>query len=108
MTSPVSDKPICQTCHKPHPWPDGSTPKHPFNNGDLPASATFGKKGADGRNVPPPDEATDIRPVQWPFDPVLRQALIDKGILTPEDLRNAEEKIIVITGQYRRGSSDTG
>jgi hypothetical protein len=36
-----------------------------------------------------------------PFDPVLRQALIDKGVLTPDDLRDAEAKIMVITGQFQ-------
>jgi hypothetical protein len=33
----------------------------------------------------------------WPFDPVLRQALIDKGVLVPQDLRDAEEKIRAVT-----------
>lgn len=40
---------------------------------------------------------------QGPFDPVLRQALIDKGILTPEDLAAAAAKISAITGQVMRG-----
>lgn len=34
-----------------------------------------------------------VRPMRMPFDPVLRQALIDKGILTIEDLSEAEKKI---------------
>jgi hypothetical protein len=36
-------------------------------------------------------------------DPVLRQALVDKGILTPDDLMAAAEKISAITGQVMRG-----
>jgi hypothetical protein len=35
-----------------------------------------------------------------PFDPVLRQALIDAGVLTPQQLRDAEDKIRSITGQF--------
>jgi hypothetical protein len=36
------------------------------------------------------------------MDPVLRQALIDGGILTPDDLKRAEEKIIAITGMFNQ------
>lgn len=32
-----------------------------------------------------------------PFDPVLRQALVDKGIITPEDLQAAAAKIAAMT-----------
>lgn len=32
-----------------------------------------------------------------PFDPVLRQALVDKGIITPEDLQVAAQKIAAMT-----------
>lgn len=33
-----------------------------------------------------------------PFDPVLRLALIDKGVITPEDLTTAEKKIVTLGG----------
>lgn len=36
-------------------------------------------------------------------DPVLRQALVDKGILTADDLMAAATKISAITGQVMRG-----
>jgi hypothetical protein len=48
-------------------------------------------------------------PVPGPFDPVLRMALIDKGIITPDDLRTAEEKIhattIAVTRQFTLGGN---
>jgi hypothetical protein len=34
----------------------------------------------------------------FPVDPVLRQALMDKGVLAPDDLRAAEQKIKATTG----------
>lgn len=34
--------------------------------------------------------------VKLPFDPVLRQALLDKGIIAPEDLRAASDKVHAI------------
>lgn len=40
--------------------------------------------------------------VRGPFDPVLRQALIDKGVLTVDDLRNAEAKILVVSGEFHQ------
>lgn len=43
--------------------------------------------------------------VRFPFDPVLRQALVDKGILTPDDLKNAEAKIRMITGEMLGGQT---
>jgi len=72
----------CRTCNRVH-GVDGYNPRHPFN----------------GLH---PSEPAEVRPVpkRWPFDPVLRQALIDKGVLTPDDLRNAEIKITVVTGVF--------
>lgn len=78
----------CQTCNKPHPWDDGTMPQHPFNDGSLVGSAVL--------RAP---ETVVQTPFAHPFDPVLRQALIDKGVLTPDDLRDAEAKINVVTGR---------
>lgn len=101
---------ICHTCWKPHPWPDGTVPRHPFNDGSGTASTAFmgpsrvrdpqtgvktSQRGSEG-----PPITVDHAP--WPFDPVLRQALIDKGILVPEDLRLAEEKIRAVTSLFQQ------
>lgn len=101
MTSPQSDK--CTTCNRSHSEP-GYAPRHPFNDGNLPVSATFGtaKQREKGK-----DETVEIRQVSWPFDPVLRQALIDKGVLTPDDLIDAEKKIRAVTAQWQGGSNDS-
>jgi hypothetical protein len=40
-----------------------------------------------------------MRPVASPFDPVLRMALMDAGIITVEQLQEAEKKIAVFTQQ---------
>lgn len=86
---------ICQTCHKTHPWADGTMPRHAFNDGTL-----------GGFQVTRPQKAT-VQQAPWPFDPVLRQALIDKGILTPEDLTAAEAKIRAVTAQLMGGTDGT-
>lgn len=51
---------------------------------------------------------TQVSVVQssMPFDPVLRQALITKGVLTPDDLREAEKAIFAITGMMTQGVQD--
>lgn len=100
--SPSSEK--CTTCNRSHSEP-GYAPRHPFNDGTLPVSATFGTKT---RRDQPKDGSVEVRAVQWPFDPVLRQALIDKGILTPQDLHDAEEKIKAVTAQWHQGGSNDG
>lgn len=88
--------------------------RHPFNDGSLPFEATFGRgrtrpgdssslRGDEGPQRPDPLAG-------MPFDPVLRQALIDKGVLTPEDLRNAEATIRAVTAQFHQqmGSGSNG
>jgi hypothetical protein len=86
MTGPSDGD--CRTCGKHHPWPDGTIPKHPFNDGSL-----------NGTDVLTPRMAVQVREQPWPFDPVLRQALIDKGVLEPDDLTRAEAKIRAVTGE---------
>jgi len=86
----------CSTCDNTLRWHRENNPSHPFNDGTLPASATFGKRRTDGQgNAPTPDVIPQTS--AWPFDPVLRQALMDKGVLVPQDLRDAEEKIRATT-----------
>jgi hypothetical protein len=95
----------CVTCGKDHEElaAAGVNPRHPFNDGSLPSSATFGVKGPDGRRIGPSggkEPQPEVQVVDWPFDPVLRQALITKGVLTVEDLREAEQTILAVTAQF--------
>ena len=59
--------------------------------GDSPSRRVLSAQGAAERGV--------LRPVSSPFDPVLRMALIDAGIITVEQLQEAEKKIAVFTQQ---------
>ena len=58
--------------------------------------------GTDWLKQKQPEEAAPVAQqipmAQFPFDPVLRLALINKGILTSEDLTNAERQITAIGG----------
>lgn len=93
MTSPASDVPgtalettledRCPTCGQTRQWHEENKPRHAFG-------------GKVGITPARPDVAVKAAP--WPFDPVLRQALIDKGVLTPDDLQAAEAKIRAISG----------
>lgn len=80
----------CATCHKPHPWPDGTTPRHPFNDGSLSGSGVLRR----------PEQPSVMTPSAHPFDPVLRQALLDAGVITPGQLRDAQDKIDAVTGRF--------
>ena len=107
---------ICHTCWKPHPWLDGTFPKHPFNDGRGTVSTAFmgpSRVRDPQSGVKTPQRGsqgplTTVVDAPWPFDPVLRQALIDKGILTPEDLHSAEEKIRAVTAAFQQGGVVSG
>lgn len=84
MTSP--SEPLeerCSTCGNTAEWHRTHSTLHAFNG---------------GLRVP---KKAEVKVQQWPFDPVLRQALIDKGILTPDDLRDAEAKLRAVTAQLQ-------
>lgn len=87
---------MCKTCGNP---PDNHPYRHPYNDGSVSWSQTV-QMAADGSQATtePP------QPMSGLLDPVLRQALVDKGVITPEDLRAAEDKIRAIT-QYTLGGS---
>ena len=99
----------CKTCGRDADWHVANTPRHPFNDGTVPGSETFGVKLPGGGRGPvgTPEERPELTLAaaspQWPFDPVLRQALIDKGVLTPDDLSEAERKIRAVTAQFIQG-----
>ena len=104
----MTDEDVCQVCKQTFGNHQGK--HHPFTPpGARVDVSQFARKRpnviAEGndttRRVPGSYAYT-----QAPFDPVLRQALIDKGILSPEDLEAARKKVEMITGQITRGGSD--
>jgi len=107
----TTSEPKCQTCGRSEDDHIREGFRHAFNNGSISVSETFSKRsranGPGGSSAPPERRVPADRPIgQWPFDPVLRQALIDKGIITPEDLAAAQAKIQAITGVVTRGGEN--
>lgn len=100
----------CKTCGQDADWHVANTPRHAFNDGTMSGSQTFGVK-LPGGGRGPAGSALDAgialelhqQTSPWPFDPVLRQALIDKGVLTVDDLSEAERKIRAVTAQFTQG-----
>lgn len=96
----------CKTCEHTRMWHDTNDTRHVFNDGSVSPQATFGRRRADGSKEPlqtsqqPAESAGEQR---WPFDPVLRQALINRGVITAEDLRSAEEQIRAVTAAFESG-----
>jgi len=100
----TSPDPKCTTCGiRQSNHPVGV--RHAFNDGSMTASETFGQRRPDGSRGPAPTSGPQVQVVEqpWPFDPVLRQALIDKGVITPDDLVNAERTIRAVTAQFMSG-----
>lgn len=93
----------CTTCSNSWLWHqnNGDEIRHAFNDGTIPSSQTFGKKTADGGRTKPGSAEVTVEETRWPFDPILRQALIDKGVITADDLTDAEKKIRAVTDQFK-------
>lgn len=92
------DQGDCGTCGQSWQWHRDNRPRHDYTP----------PGGAGGINVTPPrtDTPPTTRVISGPFDPVLRQALMDAGIITPAMLRAAEQKIMVVTNQFREVMAD--
>jgi hypothetical protein len=108
----------CEICHKPFsPTHDiaapGFTSRHNFTpKGARVDTSQFAPKRSE-RNRPGDDKGNTRRipygatQQATPFDPVLRKALIDKGVITLEDLDRASREIQAFT-QAVTGGYDAG
>lgn len=91
----------CTICGHTRAWHEENRPHHQFDpDGSVPFKATFGARRDRERTIDAQRAPEGPSEAAWPFDPVLRQALIDKGVLTPNDLVAAEQKIRAITAQF--------
>lgn len=100
MTRPVSNNGSnglneldrCKTCQQTRLWHDNNNPIHPFNDGQAGATAFLNRThNRPGNDAPRRSEGPQV----IPSDPVLRIALINRGIITPADLAAAEEQLRV-------------
>jgi hypothetical protein len=98
---PSADDGRCRTCGNTFVWHE-MTPQamHSFNDGSVPFSATFGGNAPRRTGAAASDAQRPAEALPWPHDPVLRQALIDRGVITPDDLRDAEAKIRAVTAEF--------
>lgn len=100
---------LCTICAQ--PGGDAHAKKHhPFTSPGQSLEMREMPFKRKGEKVPEErsENAPGVEMLQIPFDPVLRQALIMKGILTVEDLHNAEEMIRVTTQMFRSEARDGG
>jgi hypothetical protein len=93
----VNEDDTCASCGRTYGWHQANTPRHPFTTGEGPLRAP-------SERTPDIVSGRGIHRTATPFDPVLRMALIDGGILTPEMLEAAEKKIRFLTGGLSDGS----
>jgi hypothetical protein len=90
----------CHTCGHNRLWHDNNSPLHPFNDGSAGARAFLGSKRDRDTPARPSNVQRGTERPSWPIDPVLRQALINREVITPQDLRDAEEQIRAVTAQF--------
>lgn len=102
----MNDKPLpegfgtgpCSVCGNDQVWHVQSGARHPY----TPEGVEWDMRTTNDRRKSTQAEpgAAAVRLLHGPIDPVLRQALMDKGILTPEDLEEAERKVNLISQAF--------
>lgn len=93
----------CRTDGLSYEWHQKHQPKHVFRPEEEPTPSQqdalaaqangFDRSTAAIAALPPATPTTPVPIRTLPADPVLRMALIQKGLITPEDLSKAEETI---------------
>lgn len=108
MSSPDD---LCQVCDRTREQHNNSGTVHQFTPPGTPVDTRqFARKRptqGDAGESPGAMRGMTMGYTQTPFDPVLRQALMDKGILTIEDLEAAQRKIGVLTQTVTGGRGVT-
>lgn len=87
----MTEKEVCSACGK---MPDEHAAlRHPFTPKGASTSWLKPQKIQSPASTPMGHvpQTSFSMPATWPFDPVLRQALINKGVITPEELENARK-----------------
>jgi hypothetical protein len=80
------DNDVCRSCGNTRVWHEQHHPRHPFvMNGPALLHA-------------PDDAVPQTSHVDLPFDPILRLALVNNGIITADQLSQAEKDFRMING----------
>ena len=107
----VNEDDRCETCGNTFGWHQVNAPKHSFNSGQDGATDFLTRRGARD----PQRRGSDAQRgsggpqiVSPGNDPVLRIALINRGILTPADLVVAEEQLRAALMEVQNAESTEG
>lgn len=94
----MDDDPRCSLCGQTRSWHQENGPRHHFtlSDGSTPLKMS--------------DEVPQMKRVDLPFDPILRMALVNAGVITTDQLRQAERDYHAINGGGYGGErpTDTG
>lgn len=94
---------VCTICAQPEGMHNGTSIRHTFTppgvDVDTSQFARKRPKVADEGDDTPDVDSAPVTRVQTPMDPVLRTALIERGVISIEDLEAAERKVHALTGE---------
>jgi hypothetical protein len=97
----MNDDDICRMCGRTRGWHEETFVRHPF----TPQNAVGELRDTtqrQGRVQDVSDANKGIVHTTRPFDPALRLALIEAGILTIQQLSDAEKKLQVVSDAVNR------
>jgi hypothetical protein len=83
---------VCRICGQTFSWHQDNRPRHPFIEKHSDRVMPLGKNKEEKKQQDKPKKVV-LETREWPSDPILRIALVKKGILTQADILAAEAEL---------------
>lgn len=92
MTRMIDPPGPCRMCDRSYQWHQDNFVRHPY----TPSGSHNELRDTTRDKKPSQTQSASVVHTSVPFDPVLRLVLIEKGIISPQDLSEAEKKLGVV------------
>jgi hypothetical protein len=92
-TTQTNDLGPCRMCNQSHDWHQNNYSRHAYTPANAPGEL---RDATSDRKAIRDDSDARITRSTVPFDPALRLCLIENGVITIQQLADAEEKLRIV------------